>query len=87
MAEIKTPPMVEGEFSDTGNLRETIRDDVQQFVVALAQRLGISKPMVAEKLVTCGLDIMLARLGPEVVVHWLRRCADQLEAEQVEPSS
>jgi hypothetical protein len=85
MAEIKTPPIVEGDVSDTGNLPETIRDAAQQFVVALAQRLNTSKPVVAEKLVTCGLDIMLARLGPEVVAHWLRRCADQVEAMQVKP--
>ena len=84
MTEINTPP-IEGHFIDTGNLRETMRDDVQQFVLALAQRLKISKLVVAEKMVTCGLDIMLARLGSEVVAHWLRRCADQIEA--VEPPS
>jgi hypothetical protein len=87
MAQIKTPPIVEGDFSDKGNLRETIRIDVQQFVVALAQRLGTSKLVMAEKLVTCGLDIMLAHLGPQVVAHWLRRCADQVEPMQAKPPS
>ena len=86
MAEINTPP-IEGDLIDMGNLRETIRADVQQFVLALAQRLKISKPVVAEKLVTCGLDIMVASLGPEVVAHWLRRCADQVEIMPTKPPS
>ena len=43
MAEINTPP-IEGDLIDMGNLRETIRADVQQFVLALARRLKISKP-------------------------------------------
>ena len=87
MAEIKTTPIVDGDFSNSGNLPEAIRDDVEEFVVTLAQRLMISKLVVAEKMVGCGLNMMVGRLGPEVVAHWLRRCADQLDAAQVKPPS
>jgi hypothetical protein len=86
MAETKGPRIVEENFSDSG-LPQAIRDAVQQFVVALAQRLKISKPVVAEKMVGCGLDMMVSYLSPEVVAHWLRRCADQLEAEQAKQNS
>ena len=87
MAEIKTTPIVDGDFGDSGNLPEAVRDAVEQFVVALAQRLMTSKLVVAEKMVGCELNMMVERLGPGVVAHWLRRCADQLEAERGKPSS
>ena len=58
---------------------------MQQFVVALSQRLKISKLVVAEKMVTRELDMMVARLAPQVVSHGLRRCADQVEAMQSQP--
>jgi hypothetical protein len=81
----ESTPLIDGASSDSGSVPDSIRDDVQQLVTALARRSTTSKLVVAQKVVTSGLDIMLSFLGPEVVAHWLRRCADSVEAPQVKP--